>query len=78
MEAKIAKENQEKKETPPVPAPAPETPKAPEQPKNQEQLDKINKLDENLYYNKDLQAFSLKLYYINDWKKETTDTVNFE
>lgn len=77
MEAKIAKENQEKKETPPVPAPAPETPKAPEQPKNQEQLDKINKLDENLYYNKDLQAFSLKLYYINDWKKETTDTVNF-
>ncbi|MBB1564974.1 hypothetical protein HG430_002945 [Candidatus Gracilibacteria bacterium] len=77
MEAKIAKENQEKKETPPVPAPAPETPKAPEQPKNQEQLDKINKLDENLYYNKDLQAFSLKLYYINDGKKETTDTVNF-
>lgn len=79
MEAKLAKEKEEKKETPPAPTPtpAPETPKAPEEPKNKEQLEKINKLDENLYYNKNLQAFSLKLYYINDWKKETTDTVNF-
>lgn len=44
---------------------------------NKELIEKLNKLDESLYYNKDFVAFTLKLYYINDWKKETTDTVNF-
>lgn len=39
--------------------------------------EKLNNLDERLYYNKELQAFSLKLYYIEDWKKDTKDTVKF-
>ncbi len=42
-----------------------------------EQLAKLEALDENIFYSKDLKPFTLKLYYIWDWKKETTETVAF-
>lgn len=45
--------------------------------KNNELLEKISKLDENIYYNNKLKEFQLSLYFINDWKKETLDTVKF-
>lgn len=45
--------------------------------KNKELLEKVEKLDENIYYNSKLEEFKLKLYFIEDWKKETTDTVKF-
>lgn len=32
---------------------------------NKEELDKVNKLDENIYYDKDLNPFTLRLYYLN-------------
>ncbi|MDD3793364.1 MAG: ABC transporter substrate-binding protein [Candidatus Gracilibacteria bacterium] len=32
---------------------------------NQEELNKVNKLDENIYYDKDLNPFTLRLYYLN-------------
>lgn len=44
---------------------------------DKEKLEKINNLDENLYYDKNFKEFSLKLYHIDDWKKETNDTVKF-
>lgn len=46
---------------------------------SQETKDKINTLDENLYYDKNLNPLIFKLYYISDLKteKEITDTVKF-
>jgi len=32
---------------------------------NQEELNKVSKLDENIYYDKDLNPFTLRLYYLN-------------
>lgn len=45
--------------------------------KNKELFDKINKLDEKFYYDKNLKEFTLVLFYLNDSKKETADTVEF-
>lgn len=45
--------------------------------KNKELTEKINSLDENIFYDKNFKEFSLKLYYIEDWKKETQSTVEF-
>lgn len=52
-----------------------ETPKV-EEPK-ESFSERLAKLDENFYYDNNLKEFTLNLYYLNDGKKETTDTVNF-
>lgn len=39
-------------------------------------LNKISKLDENMYYDKDLNSFNLKLYYLNS-EKELEQTAYF-
>ncbi|MDR3150684.1 MAG: hypothetical protein LBU14_03595 [Candidatus Peribacteria bacterium] len=43
---------------------------------NQLELEKLNKLDESIYYNKDLIPFTLSLYYM-DSDKNISTTANF-
>jgi hypothetical protein len=43
---------------------------------NQAELEKINKLDENIYYNKDLTPYTLNLYF-TDTDKNINTTANF-
>ncbi len=60
-EEQAKKENEEKKEITNI---------------NQEEFEKVNKLDENIYYDKDLTPFTLRLYYLNT-EKALDDTANF-
>jgi len=43
---------------------------------NKEEFEKVNKLDENIYYDKDLNPFTLRLYYLNT-EKALDQTANF-
>lgn len=43
---------------------------------NKEEFNKVNKLDENIYYDKDLNPFTLRLYYLNT-EKDLDLTANF-
>lgn len=43
---------------------------------NQDEFEKINKLDENIYYDKDLNPYTLRLYYLNT-EKELEQTAYF-
>lgn len=61
QEAEAIKESEEKKEITNV---------------NQVEFEKVNKLDENIYYDKDLNPFTLRLYYLNT-EKALDDTANF-
>jgi len=43
---------------------------------NKEEFNKVNKLDENTYYDKDLNPFTLRLYYLNT-ERDLEVTANF-
>jgi hypothetical protein len=43
---------------------------------DKEELDKLSKLDENIYYDEDLNAFTLRLYYLNS-ERELEQTASF-